>query len=206
MEISRGYVPKSRSYHHVHGSRSSQANILIKDDDHACLADFSQLTISSDQSTILSTCIEGGTIQWMSPELIDPESFGLDTIRPTKESDCYALGMVIHEVLSGQTPFAPWKAPLVIQKVLQGERPRRPEGEGGTLFTGDLWRILELCWKHKPGERTSAKAVLACLEGSLSVSRESSDMDGAVESDTDQSDAAASDTGVFALFLLRLKS
>ena len=189
----------------MHGLPRSQANILIKDDGRACLADFSLITMSSDQSTILSTCIEGGTIQWMSPELIDPESFGLDTIRPTKESDCYALGMVIHEVLSGQTPFAPWKAPLVIQKVLQGERPRRPEGEGGALFTGDLWRILELCWKHKPGERTSAKAVLACLGGALSVSRGSSDVDGTVESDTDQSDATASDTGVFSLFRLRFK-
>jgi hypothetical protein len=37
----------------------------------------------------------------MSPELLDPEMFGLPELegeRPTKQSDCYALGMVIYEV------------------------------------------------------------------------------------------------------------
>jgi len=37
----------------------------------------------------------------MSPELLDPERFGMPESgdnRPTKQSDCYALGMVIYEV------------------------------------------------------------------------------------------------------------
>ena len=37
----------------------------------------------------------------MSPELLDPERFGIpqsEGNRPTKQSDCYALGMVIYEV------------------------------------------------------------------------------------------------------------
>jgi len=40
----------------------------------------------------------GGTKQWMSPELLNPESFGLNDSRPTTQSDCYALGMVVYEV------------------------------------------------------------------------------------------------------------
>ena len=39
----------------------------------------------------------GGTLCWMSPELLDPSRFGSNG-RPTPESDCYALGMVIYEV------------------------------------------------------------------------------------------------------------
>ena len=113
----------------------------------------------------------------MSPELLDPERFGLKEIRPTKESDCYALGMVIYEVLSGQTPFAPSKPSSVIWKVLEGQRPERPQGKGGVLFTDDLWRILELCWKHKPEERTKANAVLQCLERTSSLPRPSSNVD-----------------------------
>ena len=117
-------------------------------DGYACLADFSLLTMASDQSTVIPSCIEGGTIQWMSPELIYPESFGLEKIRPTKESDCYALGMGIHEVLGGQIPFTQWGAPLVIQKVLNGERPGRPRGEGGALivhrwYMGNVEALLE---------------------------------------------------------------
>ena len=134
----------------------------------------------------------------MSPELIDPESFGFEKIHLTKESDCYALGMVIHEVLSGQTPFAPWGTPLVIRKVLDGVRPKRPEGEGGTLFTDDIWRTLEFCWKHNPNERASAKTVLSCLRETPPLSRSSSDVDGTVETDTDeQSDATVSNLGMF---------
>ena len=135
----------------------------------------------------------------MSPELIDPGSFGLEKIRPTKESDCYALGMVIYEVLSGRAPFAPLRAPLVIQKVLNGERPGRPEGEGGAQFTDDIWRTLEHCWKHKPGERARAKAVLPCLEGT-SLQWSSSDRDGIVETHIDeQSDMTSSDYSMFSI-------
>ena len=34
----------------------------------------------------------------MSPELLDPSRLGDRGPRPTKESDCFALGMVIYEV------------------------------------------------------------------------------------------------------------
>ena len=37
----------------------------------------------------------------MSPELLDPDRFGITDNRPTKESDCYALGMVVYEVRAG---------------------------------------------------------------------------------------------------------
>ena len=43
----------------------------------------------------------GGTYWWMSPELMYPERFGVpksENQRPTRQSDCYALGMVIYEV------------------------------------------------------------------------------------------------------------
>ena len=41
-----------------------------------------------------------GTYRWMSPELFYPNDFGLDKFQLTKESDCYAFGMVIYEVES----------------------------------------------------------------------------------------------------------
>ena len=40
----------------------------------------------------------GGTHRWMSPELLFPEKFRMTDDRPTRQSDCYALGMVIYEV------------------------------------------------------------------------------------------------------------
>ena len=92
---------------------SPKANILINRDRRACLADFGLSTITglatkagASRASLISndslvSFIEGGTRRWMSPELLDPERFGIpesEDNRPTRQSDCYALGMVIYEV------------------------------------------------------------------------------------------------------------
>jgi len=99
----------------------------------------------------------------MAPELLHPEMFGLRDSQPTKESDRYALGMVIYEVLSRQVPFASSANAVVMRKVLDGERPKRPQGEEGAWFTDDLWKMTELCWVARPESRPSIEAVLECL-------------------------------------------
>lgn len=100
----------------------------------------------------------------MSPELFYPDQSGLKDTRRTKQSDCYALGMVIYEVLSGQVPFTPFHYCIVIRKVIDGERPARPNGQEGERFTDDLWRTLDRCWATEPQQRPSVGVVLECLE------------------------------------------
>ena len=99
----------------------------------------------------------------MGPELLYPEQFGLQDSQPTKESDCYAFGMVIYEVLSSQAPFASSANAVVIRKVLDGERPERPQGEESVWFVDDLWKMTELCWAARPESRPSIESVLECL-------------------------------------------
>ena len=174
MGISKGYAFEPAVASLSVGSRLfSKANILINRDGHACIADFSLLAIIPDHTNLISTIsnAEGGTIRWMSPELLNPGQFGLKDSYPTKESDCYALGMVIYEVLGGQVPFAQYKGPVVILKVTGGERPERPQGMQAAWFTDDLWEILGHCWKPYPHERPSLKTLLEYLEGVTQPSR-----------------------------------
>jgi len=96
----------------------------------------------------------------MSPELFDPESRGH---RPTKSSDCYALGMVILEVLSGRLPFYQFAKVVISWKIYRGDRPERPQGEEGVWFTDEVWEILGSCWMTQPEDRPSIEDVLQCL-------------------------------------------
>jgi len=90
---------------------------------------------------------------------MSPERFGFENSRPTRASDCYALGMVIYETISGKLPFHRYTHPTVILKVLEGERPHR-----GVEFAGGLWKMLEQCWASRPKNRPSIEDVLHCLE------------------------------------------
>ncbi|KAF9785169.1 hypothetical protein BJ322DRAFT_1061677 [Thelephora terrestris] len=66
--------------------------------------------------------------------------------------------MVIYETISGNLPFHEDMGPMVIVKVLTGERPCRLVG-----FTDGLWEILERCWASRASERPRVEDVLECL-------------------------------------------
>ena len=99
-------------------------------------------------------------MRWMSPELFDS-----DAHQRTKGSDCYALGMVIYEVLSRRIPFYRYSDFAIVGRVIKGERPERPQGpEGIGGFTDAVWEVLKLCWKSLPRERPSIEDVLKCMK------------------------------------------
>ena len=154
-------IPPLVLYVHACGSPTPKANVMIDSDSHARLADFGLTSVIPDDKTF-STASGGGagTLRWMSPELLDPDRFGLRG-DATKGSDCYALGMTIYEVLSGHVPFFRFKNLVVIRKIIEGECPERPPG---VWFTDGVWEILERCWKRETCERINAESVLSCLE------------------------------------------
>jgi len=95
----------------------------------------------------------------MSPERIAPDRFGFKNSRPTVSSDCYSLGMVVYETISGNVPFHKDTDPAVFMKVVEGKHPPQ-----GVKFTKSLWGMLERCWASGPNNRPSIEDVLRCLE------------------------------------------
>ena len=106
------FLTKMSPYLHL---SSAKANILINKHRRACIADFGLTTITgvatraaagASKASLISndtlmSFTAGGTYRWMSPELLDPKRFGMprsEDNRPTRQSDCYAFGMVIYEV------------------------------------------------------------------------------------------------------------
>ena len=127
----------------------------------------------------------------MSPELIDPQRFGFKNNRPTKASDCYALGMVVYETISGNLPFHKYADITVAMKVLEGEHPPR-----GTRFTTGLWKTLEQCWASQPNNRPSVEGVRRCLETFSKLSEPPSpEVDAQVEDSGDDLDSENSSPG-----------
>ncbi|KAF8183900.1 kinase-like domain-containing protein, partial [Mycena galopus ATCC 62051] len=138
----------------VHGDLRG-TNILIKQDWSACLADFG-LSIFSD-ATSSTTTNRGGSLYWMAPELLDPDSSG-DKITRTPASDVYAFGCVCFELYTGRPPFANLSEPGALMKVLNGERPERPSGPPAMSDT--LWTHVKTYWMGDPTARPSTDVVV----------------------------------------------
>jgi len=169
-----------------------KANVLIDQTGRPLLGDFGLLTIVSDPANPSSSYVQGGTVRWMSPEPLDPERYELKNSRPTKSSDCYALGMVTYETISGNPPFYEYPDLIAPPKALEGKRPLR-----GVMFMDSLWNMLERCWASQPYIRPSTEDVLRCLIFSNLSPSLSPGVDEGMEADVNDSDSASSSSDFY---------
>jgi len=155
----------------VHGDLKG-VNILVDSERRARLADFG-LAAVVDESTNRTTATGGefrGTTRWMAPELLLPEVFGFtgkfEKQLPSKDTDIYAIGMTILEVLTGSVPFADInRNETVILRVIEGGRPGRPTSG----LSDVLWELLVETWAvqnaEEPQGRPPACTILDRLKG-----------------------------------------
>ena len=102
-------------------------NVLVRADDHALLTDFG---VARDEA-LPSLTLEGGflgTVDYASPEQLRGEAVDART-------DVWALGVVLHELLTGTHPFRAATPQATMQRVLATEPPtlRTRAGVGDDL-------------------------------------------------------------------------
>ncbi|KAG8699584.1 hypothetical protein FRC08_005212 [Ceratobasidium sp. 394] len=141
----------------VHGDLKA-ANVLVSKEGVAKITDFGNTRLQ--EYTLCFAPTSKGldfTLRWTAPELVSEQP-----CLPSCESDVYALGMTILEVITGQVPYAGLSDYAVMVAVAcRKQAPPRPD-----IFipyessVGDvLWRMLESCWDPDPKSRAKASSI-----------------------------------------------
>jgi serine/threonine protein kinase len=133
-------------------------NILLDSDGHAKVSDFglgrlvALESASGSQAASLGSRSGGsaGTLQYMSPEQLDPSRLGQEQL--DHRSDLYSAGLVFYEMLTGELPA--------------GVRPRMPSQM--LPVPVEIDRVIERCLAGARRERyPTARAVITALHAAL---------------------------------------
>lgn len=127
-------------------------NVLTRPDNggiHPLLTDFGVARLS-DAPGMTSTNMVVGTPNYLAPELYSGTPV-------TSAVDVYATGILLYELIAGQTPFAADNAFAVMRRHTE-ESPRRLAG-----VPERLWGLLERCLAKDPTRRPTAAELAALL-------------------------------------------
>ncbi|KAJ8077777.1 hypothetical protein PM082_002210 [Marasmius tenuissimus] len=142
----------------VHGDLKG-VNVLVKADGSACIGDFGLSRIAENHTTqhSASTTRPKGTMRWLSPELLDPESTCTTT---SMSSDIYAYGCVCYEIFAGNVPFHELKndGAVIIAVIVRKRHPDRPADI--SELTDSMWELIVSCWQHDQHLRPSPADIL----------------------------------------------
>lgn len=144
------YLHKHPSGPIVHGDVQGR-NVLVADDGHALLTNFSCSAMPSIDTT---TSPGGGDIRWMAPERI------LGGGKVTVKGDVWAFGMTMLELFSGKPPFSdPTGMMQIVVRITQGPLPLQP-----AHMADDWWDLCTSCWKRQPASRPTMSTLVQQIE------------------------------------------
>ena len=118
-------------------------NIMIDQDGNARIMDFG-IARSMEGKSITGAGVMIGTPDYMSPEQVD----GKET---DQRSDIYSLGIILYEMVTGQTPFE-GDTPFTIGVKHKSEAPKNPK-ELNPQIPDDLGKMILRCLEKDMNQR-----------------------------------------------------
>ncbi|KAI5120172.1 hypothetical protein M0805_008439 [Coniferiporia weirii] len=151
----------------VHGDIKSD-NVLVDPSGNAVICDFGNSRSINATEVVLgentaSTNGAGGSTRWTAYELIaNPEKYE----KHSKQSDVWAFGMVVYELLTKERPYAHIAIDAqVVFIVLEGQLPPPPTPvETWPKRYQEAWAICESCWVFDPEQRITMIDVVKRLK------------------------------------------
>jgi predicted Ser/Thr protein kinase len=128
-------------------------NILVDRQGHPRITDFGLARRLDEGPQLTTTGSIMGTPSYMSPE----QAQGLTELTPAV--DTYALGAVLHALVTGQSPFTGNSVYEVLLKV--GQEPPRPLRQINSALPEGLERIVLRCLEKDPARRYASASELA---------------------------------------------
>ncbi|KAF8595335.1 WD40 repeat-like protein [Ceratobasidium sp. AG-I] len=152
----------------VHGDLKA-LNVLVSPEGVLKISDFDHAILANMTLRFSHTSKHGGgTLRWMAPELLELESDESDApsaVERNKQTDMYALGMTLLEIVTGRMPYSEFRNDMSIYRSLTTRKPpKRPQELSETDDrANEVWQLLLRCWDHDPATRPDAPYTLSSL-------------------------------------------
>ncbi|KAH8107459.1 kinase-like domain-containing protein, partial [Phellopilus nigrolimitatus] len=142
-------------------------NVLISNDGLPQICDFGIMKILVSSQTFGGTSSQNiGTkrsVRWMSKELLAMHDL---PITYSMESDIWAFGMTVYELLTKELPFFHLENDREVSlHISEGNQPSRPAStETWPICYQKLWNLCRACWHLYPGRRITIYQIDSALE------------------------------------------
>jgi serine/threonine-protein kinase len=161
-----GPLASALDFAHQHGivhRDLKPANVLLMPSGEPILSDFGLARLLQSGGRLTNTGSALGTPEYMAPE----QAMGADV---SAQTDIYAFGVLLYEMLTGQVPF-PGETPVAIILAHLHQPPPPPRGLVPSISEPAEAVVLKCLAKDPPERYETAREVIRALEASLRPSQ-----------------------------------
>ncbi|KIO17849.1 hypothetical protein M407DRAFT_84561 [Tulasnella calospora MUT 4182] len=148
----------------IHGALKP-SNILVQDDGHAVLSDFSLAKLAAPEAKNTEDNLQINFYRYQAPEVILEQAI-------SEASDVYSWAMTALEIITGNPPYHTWKSPgqFIPQIVTKNQIPTRSDYDSSVLGRyPEIWELFVRCWNREPVNRPTAEKMVEELEKILGL-------------------------------------